>query len=178
MLPHVFAHDGILYEVSFGRIAGQWLAAVGQLSEGSKRLLPALAEADCEQFSEAAIRAGYAGVAEWLVRTGRWEKHLVRSGRCDTLAPAPSEGHRGRPISMRISGASRHRRPRPSWDVRRAACSPLSFYKNAPFGGSKRGEALKSSWLLSRASLPLSMSSADHIALKVPVTDPLSSTAF
>ena len=31
------------------------------------------AEADCEQFSEAAIRAGYAGVAEWLVRTGRWE---------------------------------------------------------------------------------------------------------
>ena len=73
MLPHVFAHDGILYEVSFGRIAGQWLAAVGQLSEGSKRLLPALAEADCEQFSEAAIRAGYAGVAEWLVRTGRWE---------------------------------------------------------------------------------------------------------
>jgi hypothetical protein len=67
---------------------------------------------------------------------------------------------------MRISGASRHRRPRPSWDVRRAACSPLSFYKNAPFGGSKRGEALKSSWLLSRASLPLSMSSAYYIALK------------
>jgi hypothetical protein len=73
VLPHVFAHDGILYEVSFGRIAGQWLAAVGELPEGSKRLLPAFAEADCEQFSEAAIRAGYAGVAEWLVRTGRWK---------------------------------------------------------------------------------------------------------
>ena len=73
MLPHVFAHDGILYEVSFGRIAGQWLAAAGQLSDGSKRLLPAFAEADCA-FSEAAIRAGYAGVAEWLVRTGRWHE--------------------------------------------------------------------------------------------------------
>ena len=150
MLPHVFAHDGILYEVSFGRIAGQWLAAVGQLSEGSKRLLPALAEADCEQFSEAAIRAGYAGVAEWLVRTGRWES-ASRPIRKMRYARACSQRRpqSGRPISMRISGASRHRRPRPSWDVSGAPRVALClFYKNAPFGGSKRGEALKSSWLL------------------------------
>jgi Anti-sigma factor NepR len=70
MLAHAFSHDGAGYEVSFRRMDGQWFAAVSRLGDAASRALPGFADNAVRPFSEAAIRAGYIGLAEWLVRTG------------------------------------------------------------------------------------------------------------
>jgi hypothetical protein len=51
---------------------GEWFAAVSRASDARSRALPAFADNPARPFSEAAIRAGYIGLAEWLVRTGDW----------------------------------------------------------------------------------------------------------
>jgi hypothetical protein len=68
MLPHVFTHDGATYVVSFKRVDDQWRAALYQREDSSVRELIPFTAAEVASFSENAIRAGYIGVAEWLVK--------------------------------------------------------------------------------------------------------------
>jgi hypothetical protein len=72
MLAHAFSHDGAAYEVSFSRMDGQWFATVSRPGYASGRALPAYGDDSLGSFSDQAIRAGYIGLAEWLVRTGDW----------------------------------------------------------------------------------------------------------
>ncbi len=72
MLTHAFSHDGSDYEVSFNRMDGQWFAAVSRHGHGSGRALPAFGDDSLGSFSDDAVRAGYIGLAEWLVKTGDW----------------------------------------------------------------------------------------------------------
>jgi len=72
MLAHAFSHDGSGYEVSFRRMDGQWFAAIARAGQAASRALPAFGDNPARPFSEAAIRAGYIGLAEWLVRSGDW----------------------------------------------------------------------------------------------------------
>ncbi len=72
MLAHPFSHDGSDYEVSFSRMDGQWFAAVSRPSTGSRRVLPAFGDESLGPFSDDAIRAGYVGLAEWLIGSGDW----------------------------------------------------------------------------------------------------------
>jgi hypothetical protein len=69
MLPHAFAHDAVNYIVSFELTEGEWCAALRGDRDGSVVPLPAFNEQK-QGHSEAAIRAGYIAVAEWLVRSG------------------------------------------------------------------------------------------------------------
>ena len=68
MLPHTFSHDGATYVVSFKCIEDQWRAALYQRDDGSIAELGPVAVEDLSGLSEHAIRAGYIGLAEWLVR--------------------------------------------------------------------------------------------------------------
>lgn len=87
MLAHAFSHDGSGYEVSFKRMDGQWFAAVSRPEEAASRPLPAFADNAVRPFSDAAIRAGYIGLAEWLVRTGDWPG----AGDASDLPPQPTK---------------------------------------------------------------------------------------
>ena len=68
MLPHVFSHDGAAYVVSFKRVDDQWRAALYQRDDSSVKELIPFTAGELSGFSEHAIRAGYIGVAEWLVK--------------------------------------------------------------------------------------------------------------
>jgi hypothetical protein len=68
MLPHVFSHDGATYVVSFKRVDDQWRAALYQREDSSVKELIPFTAGEVASFSEDAIRAGYIGVAEWLVK--------------------------------------------------------------------------------------------------------------
>src|SRR3712207_1753047 len=72
MLSHAFSHDGADYEVSFSRMDGQWFAIVSRQGHGSSRALPGFGDDSIGPFSDGAVRAGYIGLAEWLVKSGDW----------------------------------------------------------------------------------------------------------
>ena len=106
MLPHTFSHDGATYVVSFKRIEDQWRAALYQRDVGSIKELGPFGVEDLCRRSEHAIRAGYIGLAEWLVR-GHTDKQVVKdgdleeagrlqgsslTGQCSVSSP-PSSGH-------------------------------------------------------------------------------------
>ena len=79
MLPHTFSHDGATYVVAFKRSEDQWRAALYQRDNGSITELGPIAVEDLCGRSEHAIRAGYIGLAEWLVR-GRAARQVLRCG--------------------------------------------------------------------------------------------------
>ena len=79
MLPHTFSHDGATYVVSFKPNEDQWRAALYKRDDGSITELGPIAVEDLSGLSEHAIRAGYIGLAEWLVK-GRADKQVVRCG--------------------------------------------------------------------------------------------------
>ena len=68
MLPHTFKHDGATYVVSFKPIGDQWRAALYKRDDGSITELSPIAAEALIGLSEHAIRAGYIGLAEWIVR--------------------------------------------------------------------------------------------------------------
>jgi hypothetical protein len=68
MLPHTFSQDGATYVVSFKRIGDQWRAALYKRDDGSVTELGPIAAEDLSGLSDHAIRAGYIGLAEWLVK--------------------------------------------------------------------------------------------------------------
>ncbi len=72
MAPHRFLHAGIAYDVEFHRMDGQWFAVLyAQGYEHGRALHPFPSEM-IGGGSEDAIRAGFIGVAIWLVKTGRF----------------------------------------------------------------------------------------------------------
>jgi hypothetical protein len=68
MLPHAFSHDGATYVVSFKLIEDQWRAALYKRDDGSITELGPVAVEDLIGLSDHAIRAGYIGLAQWLVK--------------------------------------------------------------------------------------------------------------
>jgi hypothetical protein len=68
MLPHTFLHDGATYVVSFKPVGDQWRAALYKRDDGSITELGPIAAEDLSGLSHHAIRAGYIGLAEWLVK--------------------------------------------------------------------------------------------------------------
>ena len=79
VLLHVFTDSGVRYEVRFRKIDGQSVAAlfIGSSTHG-RPLLPLLDDLP-SSVSARASRAGYIGVAEWLVKTGRWPDAETKS---------------------------------------------------------------------------------------------------
>ena len=77
MLPHTFSHDGATYVVSFKPIGDQWRAALYKRDDGSITELGPVASEALIGLSDHAIRAGYIGLAEWIVK-GRAAKHAVK----------------------------------------------------------------------------------------------------
>jgi len=79
MPAHSFTYAELSYEVRFHRMDGQWLAALYVSgSTYGRPLLPApddIAASSCDE----SIRAGYIGVAKWLVQTGQWPDREIRS---------------------------------------------------------------------------------------------------
>jgi hypothetical protein len=69
MLPHVFSVDGATYVVSFKRIDDQWRAALYRREDSSIKELTPFTAGELSGFSEEAIRAGYIGLAKWLVKS-------------------------------------------------------------------------------------------------------------
>ena len=85
MLPHTFSHDGATYVVSFKPVGDQWRAALYQRDDGSiTELGPVAAEAFIG-LSDHAIRAGYIGLAEWIVK-GRAPRHALKRAHLDEAA--------------------------------------------------------------------------------------------
>jgi hypothetical protein len=68
MLPHAFSHDGATYVVSFKCSEDQWRAALYKRDDGSITELGPIAAEALIDLSDHAIRAGYMGLAEWIVR--------------------------------------------------------------------------------------------------------------
>jgi hypothetical protein len=79
MLPHTFSYDGTTYVVSFKLIADQWRAVLYRRDNGSIAELGPVAIEDLSGLSEHAIRAGYIGLAEWLVRGQAARQALKRA---------------------------------------------------------------------------------------------------
>ena len=79
MLPHTFSYDGATYVVSFKLIADQWRAVLYRRDNGSIAELGPVAIEDLSGLSEHAIRAGYIGLAEWLVRGQAARQALKRA---------------------------------------------------------------------------------------------------
>lgn len=76
---HIFTHSGVNYEVRFRKIDGQSFAALFiAASNHGRPLLPSPDDVPTS-LSVRSIRAGYIGVAEWLVKTGRWPDAETRS---------------------------------------------------------------------------------------------------
>ena len=77
MLPHAFSHGGATYVVSFKCSEDQWRAALYKRDDGSiTELGPGASEA-LIGLSDHAIRAGYIGLAEWIVK-GRAARQAVK----------------------------------------------------------------------------------------------------
>jgi hypothetical protein len=68
MLPHAFSHDGATYVVSFKPTGDQWRAALYKPDDGSITELGPIAAEALSGLSDHAIRAGYIGLAEWMVK--------------------------------------------------------------------------------------------------------------
>ena len=85
MLPHTFSYDGATYVVSFKLIADQWRAVLYRRDDGSITELGPVAVEDLVGLSEHAIRAGYIGLAEWLVK-GRAARQAVKRAHLDEAA--------------------------------------------------------------------------------------------
>jgi len=68
MLPHTFSDAGATYVVSFKWIEHRWRAALYKRDDGSVRELGPVAAEDLAGLSEQAIRAGFIGLAQWLVK--------------------------------------------------------------------------------------------------------------
>jgi hypothetical protein len=79
MLPHVFFVDGATYVVSFKRIDDQWRAALYRRDDSSIKELTPFAAGELSGFSEEAIRAGYIGLAKWLVNRQVFREAVERS---------------------------------------------------------------------------------------------------
>jgi hypothetical protein len=69
MLPHAFSVDGHTYIVSFRCTDDGWRAGLYRRGDASVRELTAFEPAELAGFSEEAIRAGYIGLAKWLVKS-------------------------------------------------------------------------------------------------------------
>ena len=102
MLAHAFTHDGAGYEVSFKRMDGQWFATIRR-GHGSSRALPAFGDDSLGPFSDDAIRAGYIGLAEWLVRNDDWREDDESCALPEPSAPAPIDRERAAPQIDRSS---------------------------------------------------------------------------
>ena len=85
MLPHVFFHDGATYVVSFKRVDGDWHAALYCRDAASIKELTPIIAGELSGFSDEAVRAGYIGVAEWLVK-GRAVREAVERHLLDDAA--------------------------------------------------------------------------------------------
>jgi hypothetical protein len=96
MLAHAFTHDGAGYEVSFKRMDGQWFATVRR-GHGSRRALPAFGDDSLRPFSDDAIRAGYIGLAEWLVRNDDWHEEDESCAPPQPSVSAPIDRERAAP---------------------------------------------------------------------------------
>ena len=79
MLPHAFSHDGATYVVSFKPIEDQWRAALYKRDDGSITELGPVAAEDLIGLSDHAIRAGYIGLAQWLVKRQAYRPALKRA---------------------------------------------------------------------------------------------------
>ena len=77
MLPHAFSHGSATYVVSFKPIGDQWRAALYKRDDGSITELGPVAAEDLIGLSDRAIRAGYIGLAEWIVK-GRAARQTVK----------------------------------------------------------------------------------------------------
>ena len=91
MPAHSFTYAGLSYEVRFHRMDGQWLATLYVSgSNHGKPLLPAPDDI-AASTSDASVRAGYIGVAKWLVTTGRWPDWEIRArgGSLDLMNSGP-----------------------------------------------------------------------------------------
>ena len=72
MPSHVFTDSGLIYEVRFHRSEGQWLATLYVAdSEDGQPLLP-IPEEVAAGIADQSLRSGFIGLAEWVVKTGRW----------------------------------------------------------------------------------------------------------
>jgi hypothetical protein len=85
MLPHAFSHDGATYVVSFKPIGDQWRAALYKRDDGSISELGPIAAEDLSGLSDHAIRAGYIGLAEWLVK-GQTIREALKCAHLDDAA--------------------------------------------------------------------------------------------
>ncbi len=85
MLPHAFSHDGATYVVSFKPIGDQWRAALYKRDDGSITELGPVAAEDLIGLSDHAIRAGYIGLAEWLVKV-RAARPVLKRARLEEAA--------------------------------------------------------------------------------------------
>jgi hypothetical protein len=68
MFPHSFTDNGATYMVSFRRSGDQLRVALYRREDATLRELPAFLPEEVALFSAEAIRAGYIGLAEWLVK--------------------------------------------------------------------------------------------------------------
>ena len=103
MLAHGFSHDGAGYEVSFKRMDGQWFAAVSRHGDAASRALPAFGDTTVRPYSDEAIRAGYIGLAEWLVRSGDWRVMDMEPELLPQPTKAPIEREKTAPCVDRSS---------------------------------------------------------------------------
>jgi hypothetical protein len=85
MLPHTFSQDGATYVVSFKCMEDQWRAALYKRDDGSITELGPIAAEDLSGLSDYAIRAGYIGLAEWIVK-GRAARQAVKRAHLDEAA--------------------------------------------------------------------------------------------
>ena len=97
MLPHTFSYDGTTYVVSFKLIADQWRAVLYRRDNGSIAELGPVAAEDLSGLSDHAIRAGYIGLAQWLVKRQAVRPALKRAHLDDACPqtsrrPAAREG--------------------------------------------------------------------------------------
>ena len=85
MLPLAFSHDGATYVVSFKCSEDQWRAALYKRDDGSITELGPVASEALIGLSDHAIRAGYIGLAEWIVK-GRAARQAVKRAHLDEAA--------------------------------------------------------------------------------------------
>ena len=85
MLPHTFSHDGATYVVSFKPTKDQWRAALYKRDDGFITELGPVAVEDLVGLSDHAIRAGYIGLAEWLVKV-RAARPVLKRAHLDDAA--------------------------------------------------------------------------------------------
>jgi hypothetical protein len=75
---HTFSSGSLNYEVCFHWMDSQWFATVSVAGTRYRRPLLPPDEAAIE-VSDAAVRAGFISVGEWLVKTGRWPDPETKS---------------------------------------------------------------------------------------------------